>query len=56
LSCVLYYESTFFYFYYWIGTSACVLVVPEEIIRPLVGASAMTWFIRYICLEFIVPK
>jgi hypothetical protein len=36
------------YYYYWVDTSAGGLQVPEGIIRPVVGASALTWFIRYI--------
>jgi hypothetical protein len=26
----------------------CALLVPEGIIRPVVSASALTWFIRYV--------
>jgi hypothetical protein len=31
----------------WVYTSAGGVVVPESIIRPVVSASALTWFIRY---------
>ena len=34
--------------YDWINTSAGGVLVPESIIRPVVSASALTWFIRYI--------
>jgi hypothetical protein len=38
-----------------IDSSAGVLLVPEGIIRPVVSASTLTWFIRYAveprCLE-----
>jgi hypothetical protein len=37
-----------FYYYHWVDTSAGELLVPEGIIRPVVSASALTWFIRYI--------
>jgi hypothetical protein len=37
-----------FYYYHWVDTSAGVLLVPEGIIRTVVSASALTWFIRYI--------
>jgi hypothetical protein len=30
-------------------TSAGKLLVPEGIIRPVVSAATLTWFIRYIC-------
>jgi len=33
------------YHYHWVGTSAGV---PENIIRPVVSASKLTWSIRYI--------
>ena len=36
------------YIYYWVNTSAGGVLVPESIIRPVVSASALTWFIRYI--------
>jgi hypothetical protein len=33
------------------------LLVPVDITRPVVNASALTWFIRYISLlKFTVPK
>ena len=46
-----------FYYYHWVGTSADGLLVPD-IIRPVVNASAQTWFIRYIyiLLQFTVPN
>ena len=34
--------------YDWVNTSAGGVLVPESIIRPVVSASALTWFIRYI--------
>ena len=37
-----------FYYYHWVDTSAGGLLVPEGIIRTVVSASALTWFIRYI--------
>ena len=37
-----------FYYYHWVDTSAGELFVTEGIIRPVVSASAPTWFIRYI--------
>jgi hypothetical protein len=37
-----------FYYYHWVDTSAGGLLVLEGIIRPVVSASALTWFIRYI--------
>jgi len=39
-----------FYYYHWVDTSVVGLLVPEgtSIIRPVVSASALTWFIRYI--------
>ena len=33
--------------YHWVDTSAGGLLVPEGIIRPVVGALALTWFIKY---------
>ena len=45
-----------FYYYHWVHTSAGGLLVPDGIIRPVVSASALTWFIRYIYywnLEFL---
>ena len=33
---------------YWVDTSAGGLLVPDGIILPVVSASALTWFIRYI--------
>jgi hypothetical protein len=32
----------------WVDTSAGGPLVPEDIIRPEVSVSALTWFIRYI--------
>jgi hypothetical protein len=37
-----------FYYYHWVDTSAGGLLVLEGIIRPVVSASGLTWFIRYI--------
>ena len=37
-----------FYCYHWVDTFACGLLVPEGIIRLVVSASGLTWFIRYI--------
>ena len=34
--------STLFYYYHWVDTTAGGLLVPEGIIRPVVGASALT--------------
>ena len=39
-----------------VDTSAGGLLVLEDIIRPVVNVSALTWFIRYICywnLQFL---
>jgi hypothetical protein len=33
----------------------CALLVPEGIIRPVVSASALTWFIRCTMFERIGP-
>jgi hypothetical protein len=41
-------NSYCFYYYHWVDTSADGLLVPEGIIHPVVSASALTWFIRYI--------
>jgi hypothetical protein len=32
------------------------LLVPGDIIRPIVSASVLTWFIGYIVVEITVPK
>jgi hypothetical protein len=32
----------------WVNTSAGGVLVSQGIIRPVVSASALTWFIRYI--------
>ena len=37
-----------FYYYHWVGTSVCGLLVPHGIIRPVISALALTWFNRYI--------
>jgi hypothetical protein len=37
-----------FYYYHWVDTFSGGLLVPEDIIRPVVSVSALTWFIRYI--------
>jgi hypothetical protein len=45
-----------FYYYHWVDTSAGGLLVPEGIIRPVVSASALSWFNRYMCywnLQFL---
>jgi hypothetical protein len=34
-----------FYYYHWVDTSAGGLLVPEDIIRPVVNASALACFI-----------
>ena len=34
--------------YDWVNTSSGGVFVPQGIIRPVVSASALTWFIRYI--------
>jgi len=36
------------YYYHWVNTSSGGILVPEGIIRPVVSASVLTWFIRYI--------
>ena len=33
---------------HWVDTSAGRLLVPEGIILPVVSASVLTWFVRYI--------
>ena len=43
--------------YDWVNTSAGGVLVPESIIRPVVNASALTWFIRcifYRNLQFLI--
>jgi hypothetical protein len=53
------YKCSSFYYCHWIDTSAGGLLVPDDIILPLVSASAMTWFIRYtmyLLSTFTVPK
>ena len=37
-----------FYYYQRIDTSAGGLLVLEGILRPVISASALTWFITYI--------
>jgi hypothetical protein len=37
-----------FYYYNWIDTSTCGLLVPEDISRPVASASALTWFVKHI--------
>jgi hypothetical protein len=34
-----------FYYYHWVDTSAGGLLVPEDIIRPVVNAAALACFI-----------
>jgi hypothetical protein len=46
--CALNLISTFYY-HHWVDASAGGLLIPEGIIRPVVSASALTWFIRYMC-------
>jgi len=41
-------ERTKFDNYHWVDTSDGGLLVPEEIIHPVVSVSVLTWFIRYI--------
>jgi hypothetical protein len=41
-------ETRRFYYYLWVDTSVDGLLVPEGIIRPVVSASELTWYIRYI--------
>ena len=36
------------YIYDWVNTSAGGVLIPKGIIRPVVNASALTWFSRYI--------
>ena len=36
------------YYYHWVDTSAGGLLVLEGTIHPVVSASELTWFIRYI--------
>jgi len=43
-----------FYYYHWVGTSAGRLLVPNGIIRPVVSASTLTWFIRYIFITEMI--
>ena len=45
-----------FYYYHWVVTSYCRLLVPEGIIRPVVSISSLIRFIGYICLKFTFPK
>jgi len=37
-----------FYYFHWVDSSAGGLLVPDGIIRPVVSASALTLFTRYI--------
>jgi hypothetical protein len=56
--CTLNLISTFFY-YHWVDITGVGLLVPECIIRPVVSASALTWFNRYMCywnLQFLNNK
>jgi len=39
---------THFCYFHWVDTSARGLFVYEGVIRQMVSASALTWFIRYI--------
>jgi len=36
------------YYYHWVDTSTGGLLVPEDIICPVVSVFALTWFIRFI--------
>ena len=36
-----------FYYYHWVDTFAGGLLVPDGIIHPVVGVSALTWLIKY---------
>jgi hypothetical protein len=40
-----------FYYYNWVDTSADGELGPDGIIRPVVSASVLKWFIRYIFTE-----
>jgi len=37
-----------YYYYHWVDTSDCGLLVPEIIVHSVVSVSALTWLIRYI--------
>ena len=37
-----------FYYYQWIDTCPGGLLIPKGLIRPVVRASALTWFSRYL--------
>ena len=46
-----------FNLYHWVNTSVSGLLVHKGIIHTVVNVSALTWFIRYICvlnLQFLV--
>ena len=45
--CALNLISTFYY-YHWVDTSAGGILIIDGIILPVVSASELTWFIRYI--------
>ena len=42
------FDTIWYNYYHWIDTSAGGLLIPEGIIRPVVSASALAWFIGYI--------
>jgi hypothetical protein len=44
-------------YYHWVDTSTGWLLVPEDVIRPVVSAEALTWFTRYVYywnLQFLI--
>ena len=56
IRCTKYYLSL--YYYHCVDASAGGLLVPDDIVRPVVSASTPTWFIRNISNQnkFTVPK
>ena len=50
-SCAQNLTSTFYY-YHLVDATAVRLLVPEGIIRPIVSASVLTWFIK-LYLQFL---
>jgi len=53
--CALNLISTFYY-YHWVYTSTDGLLLPKGIIRLVVSALELTWFIRYLLSKFTVSK
>jgi hypothetical protein len=45
-----------FNYFHCVDTSAGALLVPDGIICPVVSASTLTWFIKYILSKFTVLK